>query len=197
MTERHVLVLALGATRRRAAVDDAARVVAQGGTATIVTGDAALWGGDRLARGVRLVDLPQLELRHAWMPLEQLVLYRIPRFAFRAVGRGPLKPWSQRAGKAYQRRIADPLHRRALLPLLRRGRGAAAAQLIRRHLDAAGTVDLLVVNDPASMPTAATLVESYGRSGSPRVAYGLDHAVPAGSTPPSRRDGGQSHQGDR
>jgi hypothetical protein len=196
MAERHVVFLALGGTRRAAAVDEARRVVAGDGDATIVVAEATAWRNDRLAAGVRMIELQQLELRHGWMPFEQLVLVRFPRLVFRIVGLGPIKRWSERASGAYRRRIADPLHQRAFLPLLRRRPGALAATLIRRHLGSARSVDLIVVNDPASMPAAVALLETYDRGGSPRVAYSIDNAASAVPTPPAQLNGGQP-QGDR
>jgi hypothetical protein len=174
MSER-VLFLALGGTRQRAAAEETRRVVDRGGAATLVVADAAPWRNVRLAAGVRLLPLRELELRHAWMPAEQLLLVKVPRRVLRAVGLGPVKGWSERAARAYQRRIADPLHRRVFLPLLRRGTRATAAGLIRHRLRAE-PVDLLVVNDPASMPAAEALLRSFDRGGSPRVAYTIDHA---------------------
>jgi hypothetical protein len=195
MAEDRVVFLALGGTRRRAAADEAGRVVARGGVATVVVADSSAWRNDRLADGVRLIDLKELELGHAWMPVEQAVLMRLPRRAARLVGRGPLRGWSKRALAAYRRRVADPLHHRAFVPLLRRGRGALPANLIRRRLRDT-TVDLLVVNDPASMPAAVALLQTYDRGTSPRVAYGIDDLAPATSTPPAQHDRGQP-QGDR
>lgn len=175
----HVLFLALGATRQRAAAEETRRVIDHGGTATLVVTDAAPWRGVGLVSGVRVVALGELELRHAWMPAEQLILTRLPRLAFRLVGRGPARRWSQRAADAYQRRIGAPLHQRVFLPLLRRGPGATASSLIHRRLRA-DPIDLLVVNDPASMPAAVSLLAAYAPSGSPRVAYTIDHTVPPG-----------------
>jgi hypothetical protein len=167
----HVLFLALGATRRRAAVDETARVVARGDQATLVITDRAQWRTFTVPPGVRLVQVKDLELRHAWMPAEQLLLFRIPGKAFRVVR-------SERAAGVYQRRIADRLHRRVFLPLLRRRPGAAVPRLIHRRLDGR-PVDLLVVNDPASMPAAVALLAGFDRGGSPRVAYSIDDAVAA------------------
>jgi hypothetical protein len=174
----HVVFLALGGTRRRAAQDESQRVVRRGDMATLVVTDPAEWRGYRPADGVRVLELRGLELRHAWMPFEQLILVRIPRFTFRIVGLGPVRRWSDRASRAYQRRVADPLHQRAFLPLLRRGRGAQAARLIRRQLGDRA-VDLLVVNDPASMPAAVALLATFDEGGLPQVAYSVDDAVPA------------------
>jgi hypothetical protein len=195
MAER-VVFLALGATRRRAAADEAGRVVARGGTATVVVADSAAWRNESLADGVRLIDLKDLELRHAWMPVEQAVLVRLPHRTARLVGRGPLRGWSERALRAYRRRVADPLHHRAFMPLLRRRRTALPANLIRRRLGDT-TVDLLVVNDPASMPTAVALLHTYDRNTSPRVAYGIDDLAPATSTPPPARNDRGQPQGER
>ena len=170
MADRNVLVLALGGTRRRAALEDAARVVAAGGTAVILVDDSATWRNDRPARGVRLVDRSALERRHSWLRWEHLLLYRVPGFAFRKAG--------DRVWQAYRRRVADRLHRRVFLPLARRGTVGLPPHLIRRYADAAGKLDLLVVNDPASMPAAVALLRTYGRTDAPRVAYGIDE--PAG-----------------
>ncbi|MBG0561610.1 hypothetical protein [Actinoplanes aureus] len=165
MADRNVLILALGGTRRRAALDDAALVTADGGNATVVVGDTALWRNDKPAPGVRLVAQAELELRHTWLRWEQLMLYRLPRRA--------LKGRSDRAWQAYRRRVADKLHRKVFLPLARRGSGDRTARLIRRYETAMGKLDVLVVNDPASMPVAVSLLRTYGGTELPQVAYGI------------------------
>ncbi|MEU4426718.1 hypothetical protein AB0F81_39370 [Actinoplanes sp. NPDC024001] len=165
MADRNVLILALGATRRRAALDDAATVAADGGTATILVSDPAAWRNDKPAPGVRLVAQADLEPRPGWLRWEQLVLYRLPRRA--------LKGRADRAWRAYRRRVADKLHRKVFLPLARRGAETRPAHLIRQHVTAVGKLDLVVVNDPASMPVAVSLLHTYGGNELPRVAYGI------------------------
>jgi hypothetical protein len=172
----HVLVLALGATRRRAAIDDAERVVARGGTADLVVRAATAWRDVLPAGGVRLIDVAELEQRRAWVPVERLLLYRVPLGLLRVLGFGSLKPWSEQARRAYQRRIADPLHRRLHAALIRPGDGRLTAGLIRRQLGRDSSIDLLLVNDPASMPTAVALLREHGPGAQPPVSYDLDHA---------------------
>jgi hypothetical protein len=180
VSEQHVLFLALGANRRRATVAESARAVAGGDRVTVVVADSAGWGTEKFADGVEVIDIAQLEMRHSWMPAEQLVLFRLPGRGFRLVGRGPLREWSRRAHRGYRRRLADRLHQRTFLPLLRRGRGTFIPNLIRRHLGTTN-VDLLVVNDPASMPAAVDLLRSFDGSGPPpHVAYSFDHAQSRG-----------------
>lgn len=174
----NVLFLAEGGTRKRAAVVDAARVVENGGRATIVVRDSPAWANERIGHGIRLIDLDQIEARRSWMPVERVLLERGPQFVFRIVGLGPVKGWSGRAARAWRRRIATPLHQRTFLPLLRRSPAARPPALIRQGLGSFAAIDLLVITDPASMPTAAAFVELYDP---PRVAYNLDHAAPAAS----------------
>lgn len=194
MADDRVLFLALGGTRRRAAVAETGQVVACGGTATVVVADAAAWRNDRFAGDVRLVDLTEEELRHGWMPLEQLVLVRLPARFFRLIRRGPLGAWATRAAKGYRRRVGDPLHQR-LRPLSRRGRVSFNAGLIRRHLRHTN-VNLVVVNDPASMPTAVALLQTYDGDDAPRVAYSIDRTARAASVPTGPHDSAQQ-QGER
>jgi hypothetical protein len=175
MTE-HVLFLAEGGTRKRAAAIDAVRVLDAGGEATLVVRDLAAWKNERLDKRIRVVDLDRLEKQYGWMRAEQLLLVRGPRAAFRIVGVGPVKAWSKRAAGAWDRRIATPLHQRRFLPLLRRRPAARPPALIHRHLGERAAVDLLVITDPASMPAAVTYLESHDV---PRVAYNLDTAPAA------------------
>jgi hypothetical protein len=176
MTER-VLILALGGTRKRAVVADAAEVVALGGTVTVLISSAADWRRERFAPGVRVVDLAELEGRRLPLRVERAVLYRAPRLAFRAVGRGRLAGWTKRAGRAYEQRIADRLHRRVFLPAYRRLRDDQVPQRLAEQVVTDTPADLLVVADPASIPLAARVV---GRSAAaPRVGYGLPYLTAA------------------
>ncbi|MEV6629634.1 hypothetical protein AB0M54_02635 [Actinoplanes sp. NPDC051470] len=175
MTE-HVLFLAEGGTRKRAAAIDAVRVLDAGGEATLVVRDFAAWKNERLDKRIRVIDVDKLEKRYGWMRAEQALLVRGPRAAFRLVGLGPVKRLSQRAAGAWDRRVATPLHQRTFLPLLRRRPAARPPALIRQHLGSRAGVDLLVVTDPASMPAAVTFLQIFDV---PRVAYNLDTAPAA------------------
>ncbi|MFG1603043.1 hypothetical protein [Actinoplanes sp. NPDC049265] len=173
----HVLFLAEGGTRKRAAAVDAARVLEAGGRATLVVRDFAAWSDERLDPRIQVIDVDRLEKRYGWMRAEQMLLVRVPRLAFRIAARGRARAWSQRAASAWERRVATPLHERRFLPLLRRRHAARPPALIRQQLGAATEVDLLVVTDPASMPAAVAYLRSHDVPG---VAYSLDTA-PASS----------------
>ncbi|MFE9655274.1 MULTISPECIES: hypothetical protein [unclassified Micromonospora] len=175
MTEQ-VLILALGATRKRAVVEDAAEVVARGGRVTVLITSAADWRRERFAPGVRVVDLTELEGRRLPLRVERAVLYRAPRLAFRAVGRGRLAGWTKRAGRAYERRIADRVHRRVFLPAYHRLRNDLVPQRLAERVVTETAADLLVVADPASIPLAARIVR---QSPALRVGYGLPYLTPA------------------
>jgi hypothetical protein len=172
----HVLFLAEGGNRKRAAVADAERVVAAGGRATLVIRQASKWRDEPVSDGVRVIDLHELEKQERWMPVEWLLLVRLPRFAFRVVGLGPVKGIADRASRAWRRRVANPLHARVFLPLIRRRERSRPESLLERGIGARTAVDLLVITDPASMPTAVDFLHGHDV---PRVAYGLDHAAPA------------------
>jgi hypothetical protein len=172
----HVLILAEGGQRKRAALSDAEAVLARGGQATLVLRRRSQWRTEVISDRIQVVDLHELEKQERWMPLEWLLLVRAPRFAFRVVGLGPAKNFSERASRAWRRRVANPLHRRVFLPMIRRRDGSRPESLVERGIGARTAVDALVITDPGSMPTAVDYLE---RHEVPFVAYSLDHAAPA------------------
>lgn len=165
-----VLFLALGATRRRAVAEESARVVAAGGDAVVLLGQP--WTGERLDPRVRLVDVGELTARTRPMRWANALLVRLPGRGARLVGRGRLRRPMQRVWRAYERRVAAPVHRRLVLPASRRWwRG----RVLRREVAARGPFDLIVVTDPLSMPEAARLLRGgvAGSPRSPRLAFVL------------------------
>jgi hypothetical protein len=70
----NVLFVALGATRRPAVARESARVVAGGGSATVLVRKPSTWARDRLADGVDMVELPELE--RAYRPSAARALLR-------------------------------------------------------------------------------------------------------------------------
>ncbi|WP_155368907.1 hypothetical protein [Catellatospora vulcania] len=167
-----VLFLALGATRRRAVVEESARVVAAGGDAVVLLGSAQPWAREDLDPRVRLVDLGELTAHTRPVRWAQALLVRLPRRAARLAGRGRLREPMGRAWRAYERGVAQPVHRRLVAPAsVRWWRGP----VLRREVAARGPFDLIVVADPLSMPDAARLLR-HGVAGSrrsPRLAFVL------------------------
>ncbi|MEU9506130.1 hypothetical protein AB0D32_07595 [Micromonospora sp. NPDC048170] len=183
MSEQRVFFLALGGNRARVVVEEAARLAAAGGRATVVVDDVAQWRGQRFAPGVRVVELARLQRAHLPVAAEQLVVHRAPRKALRMLGRGRLAPWSQRAARAYERRVASRVHRRVFLPVYERLWGDARYRLLHREAARRGPFDLLVVADPVSIPMATRLAAD-GRM-FPNVAYGLDSVSPGSVAQPA------------
>ncbi|MEV4825855.1 hypothetical protein [Micromonospora sp. NPDC049274] len=181
MAESQVIFLALGGNRARVVAEESGRVVASGGSATVVVDELAAWRAQRFAPGVRVVELARLRRRHLPVAAEQLLVHRAPRAALRAIGRGPLAKWSRRAGPAYERRVADRFHRRVFLPVYQRLWGDVSYRLMRRFVVRASGYDLLVVGDPASIPVAARLAEERHRI--KNIAYGLDSAQGGAAQP--------------
>lgn len=175
-----VLFLALGASRMRAAAEESAQVVADGGRAVVLIEQRTPWRQTTFDPAVEVVELSRAEA--AWLPvrLEQLVLYRVPRKLFRTVGRGPLRKRVRRTAGWYETRIADRVHRRLAAGLFRPGWGEGAHRLLRHAVP--GPYDLVVVLDPISMPYAAGLVADHEARGVavPSIAFGLDYAAPIG-----------------
>ncbi|WDZ87813.1 hypothetical protein [Micromonospora cathayae] len=182
MAAQRTIFLALGGNRARVVVEESARVVAGGGRATVVVDELTAWRGQRFAPGVRVVELARLQRAHLPVAAEQLIVHRAPRAALRVVGRGRLTGWSQRASRAYDRRIAGRVHRRLFLPVYHRLWGDVRHRLLRRQIAREG-VDLLVVADPVSIPVAARLVLEDRIC--PNISYGLDTAAPSGTPPPA------------
>ncbi|MFI5834046.1 hypothetical protein ACIA5A_10260 [Micromonospora sp. NPDC051300] len=166
----HVLFLSVGDVRRRAVVEESRQAVADGGAATVVVDRMAPWSREAFASGVRVVDLAALRRGLPADRIEQAALYKAPRKLLRTVGRGPLRRFSKRAERAYQRRLADPAHRAFL-----RMRGDQRAKLIAR-LCARTPVDVVVVTDPIAMPYAADLLGRRPGRAHPRVCFSYDYS---------------------
>jgi hypothetical protein len=107
------------------------------------------------------------------MAAEQLVLFRGPTSLLRRVG-------GRRGGRlasAYERRIADRLHRRGFLPLYRRLWRDSAERPLEAFRRQQGSFDAIVVTDPQSFPVALRLVGPPGRDPVPRVAFRVDQLL--------------------
>ncbi|MFE9201841.1 hypothetical protein [Micromonospora sp. NPDC007230] len=175
------LFLALGATRRRAVVAESGQVVAEGGEAVVLINSAASWRRETFPDGVQVVEVAQLEQQQPVRRAETLLLYRAPRFLLhRVVGRGRLRPRARRASKAYERRIADRVHRRLFLPAYGRLFKQARSRVVAREVRRQAPFDVLVVTDALSMPMAVDLLDRWAADGAagtaPTVAYSIDHA---------------------
>lgn len=156
-------------------------MVADGGAATVLVDDLTAWRGQRFAPEVRVVELARLQRRHLPVAAERLVVHRAPRAALRVIGRGPVAGWSRRAGRAYERRVADRFHRRVFLPVYQRLWGDVRYRLLRRWVVRDGGFGLVVVADPASIPVAARLTTE--QHDILDISYGLDSASGGGAKP--------------
>jgi hypothetical protein len=188
-----VLFVALGASRRREAIAESAQVVEAGGRAVVLIDRVASWHGFTFAPGVEVVESAKLRLEHLPWKIQELVVFRGPQALFRAVGRGPLRRWSGRAGRAYERRIAGRVHRRLFLPAYERIWGDVQRSLVERHVMNRTSYDVMVVGDPMSMPLAARLMPdaAAGRPVRPAVRFCLDltEFASAGGDPAGDRPG--------
>jgi hypothetical protein len=173
-----VLFLALGASRKRAVVEESAEVAERGGRAVVLVADRKPWLDQTFAPGVEVVTADELQARHLPMRLERLVLYRVPRLVVRVAGRTPLGGKAKRALKAYERKVAGRIHRRVFIPAHRRMWPRTADRMIWRHFAASGP-ELLVVADALSVSRAVQLVEAWesDRLAVPKVVYGIDSDV--------------------
>ncbi|MFD9607241.1 hypothetical protein ACIODT_00895 [Streptomyces sp. NPDC088251] len=189
-----VLFLALGASRKRAVLDESAEAASNGAQVIVVVDKKKSWSGVQFAPGVTVATFKELEARHLPRRVEHAVLYRAPRATVRAIGQGPLRSRSRRALKMYERRVAGRVHRRVFVPLHRRLWPDARARMVSAAFAARGGLDLLVVSDALSVPRAVELMEAWAVRGPlPRVCYGLDYDVP----PTAQRSPIASTQGQR
>jgi hypothetical protein len=174
-----VLFLALGASRKRAVVEESAEVVARGGRAVVLVRQRKPWLDQTFAPGVELVTADELQERHLPRRVERLVLYRVPRLMVRVAGRGRLSSKAKRALKAYERRVAARIHRRVFVPLHRRMWPKISDRMAWRHFAPRKGPELLVVADALSVLRAVQLVEAWESDGLavPRVCYGIDSDV--------------------
>ncbi|WP_097968337.1 hypothetical protein OG333_11170 [Streptomyces anulatus] len=177
-----VLFLALGASRKRAVLDESAELRASGAQVIVVVDKKKSWLNQEFAPGVVVTTLKELEARHLPRRMEHALLYRVPRATVRAVGRGPLRGRARRGLKAYERGLAAKLHRKVFVPAHRRLWPDAQARMVLAPFAARGGLDLLVVSDALSVPRAVRLLDAWATDGiKPRVCYGLDYDVPSGT----------------
>ncbi|MGP4026045.1 hypothetical protein [Actinomadura sp. 3N407] len=158
----NVVFLALGATRRAAVVAESGRVVAGGGTATVLLDRPASWVKDPLPDGVDVLELQMLERRYRPAAVT-LLLFRVPGLLCRVCAPGPLRGRGERLDRAFRRHVARPVDRR-LARIYRRDPDAVRSRVVRRAVLAGGSPDLVVVADPLSLAPAAELaVKGPGR----------------------------------
>jgi hypothetical protein len=168
----NVLFLALGASRKRAVVEECAQVIADGGTATVVVESLEPWKRAAFGTGVTVVDSAVLQRALLPMRIEHLVVYRAPRFVLhRALGRR-----GKRAAGAYQKKVADRFHRRVFMPVYKRLRQDTRGRLIAGHVTRSPRpFDWIVVADSVSMPDAVQVLDGLGRGSRTGVVYSVDH----------------------
>jgi hypothetical protein len=179
-----VLFLALGANpnRRLAVTEESRRLAEAGEWPVVLIDDPRSWAAGTFAPGVTVLSLREQLDRHWPVAAEQLLLFRGPTSVLRRVG-------GRRGGRlasAYERRIADRLHRRGFLPLYRRLWRAGAVEAFRRRQ---GRFDAIVVTDPQSFPMAHRLVGPSDRADAPRVAFRIDQLLA-----PADQGNGKNHK---
>jgi hypothetical protein len=168
-----VLFLALGANRRLAVIEESRRLAGAGELAVVLVDDRRAWSAETFAPGVTVLSLREQAAGHWPASTEQLVLFRVPKALLRRVG-------GRRGGRlasAYERRVAERLHRRAFLPLYRRLWRDGADRPLEAFRRRQGRFDAIVVTDPQSLPAAQRLVGPAGRADAPRVAFRVDQLL--------------------
>lgn len=173
-----MLFVALGASRRPAVVREAAQVVADGGSATVLVRKTSAWAKDPLPDGVDAVELPALERRYRPAAV-RIPLYRIPGLLLRVCLPGPLRGLGKRIDSAYCRRVARPVDRR-LARLYRRDAGAVRRRTVERELLRGRSIDLVVIADPQSLAAVSELADTIMGAGA-ALSYSVAHErSPAG-----------------
>ncbi|MFC1416589.1 hypothetical protein [Streptacidiphilus cavernicola] len=179
-----VLFLALGASRRRAVLEESAAVAASGGRAVVLVGQRKPWSAQEFAPGVEVLTADELEGRHLPRRWERRVLHRAPRSLAKALGRATgQRRRFDRVLASYERGVAGRLHRRVFLPFHRRVWPDAAAAMAKNCFSGPDGPDLLVVADALSVTHALRLLDGWEKAGAavPGVSYSIDTA----DTPPS------------
>lgn len=182
-----VLIVAVSTGRWRAALSDASWVLDHGGQASLLTLTADAWAriDEPLDPRLAVLELAAAEARHPIRRIERLLVFRLPRLAFRvlrgglrragrlpAVG-GPARGAGIAAGRAERRyeRLAGRFHGRVFTRLVR---PLILFRVVRRYalagLDMAG-LDAVVVADAASIPIGWQLARRYPEL---HVTFALD-----------------------
>ena len=168
----NVLFLALGASRKRAVVEESAKVVAEGGTATVLVASVKQWNLGTFTPGVTVIDSSVLHQDQPLWRIERLLVFRGPTAVLRrALGRR-----GKSAARAYEKKVADRFHRRVFLPLHTRLRGNARSGLIAQHVARSSRpYEWIVVTDPVSMPDAEKVMGNLGAKSRVGLAWSADH----------------------
>jgi hypothetical protein len=166
-----VLFLAIGNVRRKTVLTAAREVLADGGTVTILVGSPKRWRTEDVPDEAELVSITKLEREHLPLRLEHAALYGLPRRVTRVVGRGSLSDQATRFGKAYERRIAAPVHRGMTKLYHRLWKDRRANRVLR--FAAEGRYDYVSVTDYLSIPSGALLMASAD-AGTWRGSVGFD-----------------------
>lgn len=179
MSAPAVLFIAVGANRRRAVAEDSRTLVEAGGRATVLLADRKPWAEFPFAAGVRVLSsVTPAGPAHWPVRAEQLVLFRAPRAVLhRLAGRGSAR--AKRVVSAYERRVANRVHRRVFQPAYARFWGDRDFRQFASVVRGAGPYDALVVCDPDSFPVAQRLLTALAGAGgkAPRVAYRIDQLL--------------------
>lgn len=172
-----VLFLALGATRRRAVVEESRAVAARGGAATVLVARPAVWSRETFDDAVTVIDLSRLQADHAPQAASRKIVVGLPRKLFRLVGRGPLAPRLNRWRKGYERRVAATIQRKIVIPAYGRIWHNSRAQLLVREIGPDAAFDAVVISDPASLAVAERLVQTWPSSWGevPPLCFSVDH----------------------
>jgi len=168
----NVLFLALGASRKRAVIEECAKVVADGGTATVMIASARNWQSAGFASGVTVIDSSVLQRAQLPWRIERLVVYRGPGFVLRrALGRR-----GKSAADAYEKKVADRFHRRVFLPIHQRLRRDARGRLIAQHITRSPRpYEWIVVTDSRSMPEAVEVLDNLRADTRIGLVWSADH----------------------
>jgi hypothetical protein len=155
-------------------VAEAGRVIAAGGTVTVLVRKADKWRDDPLPAGADMVESGRL-LRGYRPAVARLLVERIPRGLIRVCLPGPLSGFRARVRSFHRRRVARPIHRR--LARLYHRNPAKARSAVHRDLLGKRSIGLVVVGDAESMVTASELRDVIAASGA-RLAYTAAHGRP-------------------
>lgn len=174
-----VLIIAMGRSRRPAAIGEALAARAAGDEVTLYVSEPDAWTAPAAAAGAAVRAQRELLWRGHWpQRVAHLFVWRLPLLLLRG-----------RAAAAYRQRVALPVQRALVDRVHRRLWPGAAATALARHV-AAQRYDAVVPADPPAILLAGRSgLADYARRSAVQVAYSVDHLASPGSATPGVVEG--------
>jgi hypothetical protein len=175
----NVLFLALSGARGDGVMIEAGQVVSDGGRAVVLTDTFRPWRAEDVPPGVELLGIGGFEKEHLPLRIEHVMVFG-PERVLGAVAKGSVRRVATRAQSIYRRRLANPIHRRAMVAYRKIWRNHQYRHMMA-SLVRGGDFDYIVVANFASITLGARIQRDLDAAAQARpvTRFSIDHLADA------------------